>query len=74
VAENDPRGGAITALTWALEVGDTSRFRTIKQAVSYCGLCRDEKSSADKVMRTPISKAYEFQLIELMPLSRDLDH
>jgi len=55
-------------------VGDTSRFRTIKQAVSYCGLCRDEKSSADKVMRTPISKAYEFQLIELMPLSRDLDH
>ena len=31
-------------------------FRSIKQAVSYCGLCRDEKSLADEVMRTPISK------------------
>ena len=51
-----PGVGPITALTWALEVGDTSRFRSIKQAVSYCGLCGDEKSSADKVMRTPISK------------------
>jgi transposase len=51
-----PGVGPITALTWALEVGDTSRFRTIKQAVSYCGLCGDEKSSADKIMRTPISK------------------
>jgi transposase len=51
-----PGVGPITALTWALEVGDTSRFRSIKQAISYCGLCGDEKSSADKVMRTPISK------------------
>ena len=48
--------GPITALTWALEVGDTSRFRSIKQAISYCGLCSAEKSSADKVMRTPTSK------------------
>lgn len=37
-------------------MGDTSRFRSIKQAISYCGLCGDEKSSADKMMRTPISK------------------
>jgi transposase len=51
-----PGVGPITALTWALEVGDTSRFRSIKQAISYCGLCSAEKSSADKVMRTPISK------------------
>jgi len=51
-----PGVGSITALTWALEVGDTARFRTIKQAVSYCGLCGDEKSSAGKTMRTPISK------------------
>ena len=29
------------------------RFRSIKQPISYCGLCRAEKSSADKVMRTP---------------------
>ena len=27
-----PGVGSITALTWALEVGDTSRFRSIKQA------------------------------------------
>jgi transposase len=51
-----PGVGPITALTWALEVGNTSRFRSIKQAISYCGLCGDEKSSADKTMRTPISK------------------
>jgi transposase len=51
-----PGVGPITALTWALEVGDTSRFHNIKQAISYCGLCSGEKSSADKVMRTPISK------------------
>jgi transposase len=51
-----PGVGPITALTWALEVGDTSRFRSIKQAISYCGLCSAEKSSADKMMRTPISK------------------
>jgi len=47
-----PGVGPITALTWALEIGDVSRFRSIKQAISYCGLCGDEKSSADKVLRT----------------------
>jgi transposase len=31
-------------------------FRSIKQAISYCGLCGAEKSSAEKVLRTPISK------------------
>jgi transposase len=51
-----PGVGPITALTWALEIGDVSRFRTIKQAISYCGLCGEENSSADKVMRTPLSK------------------
>ena len=51
-----PGVGPITALTWALEIGDVSRFRSVKQAISYCGLCGDEKSSADKVMRTPLSK------------------
>ena len=51
-----PAVGPITALTWALEVGDVARFRSIKQAISYCGLCGAEKSSADKVMRTPLSK------------------
>src|SRR6201981_3826696 len=51
-----PGVGPITALTWALEIGDVSRFHSVKQAISYCGLCGDEKSSADKVLRTPISK------------------
>ena len=51
-----PGVGPITALTWALEIGDYTRFSSIKQAISYCGLCGDEKSSADKVMRMPISK------------------
>ena len=51
-----PGVGPITALTWALEIGDVARFRSIKQAISYCGLCGAEKSSADKMMRTPISK------------------
>src|SRR5216110_3365256 len=51
-----PGVGPITALTWALEMGEVSRFPSIKQAISYCGLCGDEKSSADKVVRTPLSK------------------
>ena len=51
-----PGVGPITALTWALEMGEVSRFPSIKQAISYCGLCGDEKSSADKVIRTPLSK------------------
>ena len=51
-----PGVGPITTLTWALEMGDISRFRSIRHAISYCGLCGDEKSSADKVVRTPLSK------------------
>ena len=51
-----PGVGPIAALTWALEIGDVTRFRSVKQAISYCGLCGDEKSSADKAMRTPLSK------------------
>jgi transposase len=51
-----PGVGPVTALTWALETGDISRFRNRKQAVSYCGLCGAEVSSAGKQMRMPISK------------------
>lgn len=51
-----PGVGPITALTWALEIGEVARFRSSKQAISYCGLCGDEKSSADSVKRTPLSK------------------
>lgn len=51
-----PGVGPITALTWALEMGDVSRFPLFREAISYCELCGDEKSSADKVTRTPLSK------------------
>jgi transposase len=43
-----PAVGPITALTWALEVGDVQRFSS--------GLCGAEKSSANTVQRTPLSK------------------
>ena len=51
-----PAVGPITALTWALEVGDVQRFSSIKKAISYCGLCEAEKSSGSTVQRTPLSK------------------
>ena len=51
-----PAVGPITALTWALEVGEVSRFSSIKKAISYCGLCGAQKSSGDHTQRTPISK------------------
>src|SRR5258707_3252846 len=50
-----PGVGPITALTCALEIGDVSRFGSIKKAISYCGLCGDERSSAHKAMRMPLS-------------------
>jgi transposase len=51
-----PAVGPITALTWALEIGEVDRFHSLKQAISYCGLCGEEKSSGESVKRTPISK------------------
>jgi transposase len=51
-----PAVGPITALTWALEVGEVRRFSSIKNAISYCGLCGAEDSSGDHSKRTPISK------------------
>jgi transposase len=51
-----PAVGPITALTWTLEVGDVQRFSSIKKAISYCGLCGAEKSSANSVHCTPLSK------------------
>ena len=73
-----PGVGPITALTWALEIGDVTRFRSIKQAISYCGLCGDEKSSADKQMRTPLSKQrnkhIQRALVEAAKLAPRQDH
>src|SRR6202167_5053597 len=51
-----PAVGPITALTWALEVGDVKRFSSIKKAISYCGLCGAQKSSGNTTLRTPLSK------------------
>jgi transposase len=51
-----PAVGEITALTWALEVGDPQRFPSCSNAMSYCGLTAALKSSAGKQQRGPISK------------------
>lgn len=48
--------GEVTALTWALEVGDPRRFSSIRRAISYCGLCSAQRESAGKEKRGPISK------------------
>jgi transposase len=48
--------GPVTALTWALEVGEPSRFSSIKQAVSYCGLSSALRESAGQQRRGPLSK------------------
>ena len=48
-----PAIGPITALTWALEIGEVQRFSAIKKAISYCGLCGDEQPSANSAQRTP---------------------
>jgi transposase len=69
---------SITVLTWALEIGDYTRFRSIKEAISYCGLCGDEKSSADKVLRMPLSKQHNKHiqrvLVETAKLAPRLSH
>ncbi|HJW98775.1 MAG TPA: IS110 family transposase [Terriglobales bacterium] len=51
-----PAVGPVTALTWALEIGDVSRFRSLKQVISYAGLSADECSSGEKQYRMPLSK------------------
>lgn len=48
--------GPVTALTWALEVGDPARFANVKHALSYCGLTSALRESAGKERRGPISK------------------
>jgi hypothetical protein len=48
--------GEVTALTWVLEIGPVSRFGSIRQAISYCGLCSAQRESAGKQQRGPVSK------------------
>ncbi len=51
-----PGIGEVTALTWALEIGEIERFTRISRAISYCGLCSAQSESAGKNKRGPISK------------------
>jgi transposase len=51
-----PGVGEVTALTWVLEIGEPYRFRSVRRAISYCGLCSAQKQSAGKDQRGPISK------------------
>jgi transposase len=48
--------GNVTALTWAVEVGEPSRFPNERHAISYCGLCAAERESAGVRKRGPLSK------------------
>jgi transposase len=51
-----PGVGEVTALTWALEVGDPHRFASVGRALSYCGLVAPQQESAGKSYRQPLSK------------------
>lgn len=51
-----PSIGAVTGLTWALEVGEPQRFSSVGKAYSYCGLTSALISSGGKEHRGPISK------------------
>ncbi|HEV2522411.1 MAG TPA: IS110 family transposase [Candidatus Acidoferrales bacterium] len=51
-----PAVGPITALAWALEIGEVQRLSSIKKSISDCGLCGAEKSTGNTVQRTPLSK------------------
>jgi hypothetical protein len=57
-----PGVGELTALTWVLEIGDPGRLASIRQAVSYCGLCSAQRESAGKEQRGPISKKWNKNL------------
>jgi transposase len=50
-----PSVGEILALTWALEIGEVSRFSAIGEACSYCGLTSAERNSAGVEQRFPSS-------------------
>lgn len=54
--ETIPAVGRITALTWALEVGNVERFTSLSRAVSYCGLVSAQNESAGKNKPGPLSK------------------
>lgn len=68
-----PGIGEVMALTWVLEIGDPHRFSSINKAVSYSGLCSEQKESAGKERRGPLSKKrnkhIQTMLIEIAKLA-----
>ncbi|MGD9950491.1 MAG: transposase [Desulfobulbus sp.] len=51
--------GVVTALTWALEIGDPLRFASIRQAISYCGCAvrngnQPARKNEDRFLRSAI--------------------
>ena len=48
--------GPVLALTGAWEVAEPERFDSIRQAISYCGLCAGQKQSGGQERRGPLSK------------------
>ena len=54
--ETIPGVGPVTALTWALEIGDPKRFPSTSHAVSYCGLVAGRQQSGEREYRQPLSK------------------
>jgi transposase len=68
-----PGVGPITARTWALEIGDVSRFGSIKEAISYWGLCGEERSSARQgdayaAFEVNISSVRWYTISKMLPL------
>jgi transposase len=51
-----PSVGALTVLTWALEIDDPKRFANVRRAGSYCGLCSAQRQSGDRTGRVPLHK------------------
>lgn len=51
-----PGVGVVTAVTWALEIGDPWRFPSVEKAMSYCGLVAGRQQSGEKEYRQPLSK------------------
>ena len=51
-----PSVGVVTALTWALEIGDPFRFSSVNKALSYCGLVAGRQQSGEREYRQPLSK------------------
>lgn len=51
-----PGVGKVTALTWALEVGEVERLGSVSKACSYCGLTSAQSESGGSNTRSPISK------------------